>query len=433
MLRGGAFARIATLVLLGVAALLAGAEAFAHERFVPHKLIQPLCLDFFKQTQQGWLFGIHPDTWMITARVFVIICFAVFIWFVRQPIEEFLLRRVAARGGARVQRAVHAVTTFLTDKPVRANWFKSVREVVVAFFLRSPALVLMFSATNDSLVMPSFPLDPSTAEFFKFAQVGLAILILAQFALPFVGAAIFGIGLFMVYEWGLMVSIDAAPVLTVAVVYITSPWQSHRSPITNINREQMVWLRRVLGAGFCSLGWLKLYNHELTAGVADNFPSAMEDPVVQFLKWGTDPNHARETWVVAFGLAEIMSGFLLMVGVFSRFWALIMTFMFAKLMVVDFGWDEIPHIYPIAAMLCVAFSSELSSEFDRIEEVEEAAGAQGRAFKQSAVILGSTAGAAFLILFPGLWGVTKLVTVQRPERGVCVAAAQEPAPVEVPR
>ncbi len=409
-----------------VALLLVGANAFAHERFVPHRLKNPLCLDFFKQTEHGWLFGIHPDTWQIAAKVFVIMVVAVFIWFVRQPIEEFLLYRVANRFGGRVQKATHAVTSFLTDKPIQAGWFRSARELAVAFFLRSAALVLMYSATNDALVMPSYPLDPSTATLFKFVQAFLAILILAQAALPFVGAVIFGTWIYMMWKWGLMVSIDAAPVLTVAVVYITSPWQSHRAPITRINEDQMRWLRRVLGAGFAALGWLKLYNHDLTAGVADNFPSAMEDPMVQMLAFGTDPGFIRENWVVAFGMAEVMCGCLLMMGVFARFWSVIMTAVFTKLMIVDFGWEEIPHIYPIGAMLVIALSNTHSSEFDAIESVEERHGAAGRTWKQSAVILGAATAAAFVIIFPGLYTVTGIVSAERPQRGLCVAYAGDP-------
>ena len=227
-------------------------------------------------------------------------------------------------------------------------------------------------------------------------------------------------------KWGVMVSIDAAPVLTVAVVYLTSPWQSHRAPITNINREQMRWLRRVLGAGFAALGWLKLYNHDLTAGVADNFPSAMEDPMVQLLKLGTDPGFARETWVIAFGMAEVMCGCLLMAGVFARFWTAIMTLVFTKLMLVDFGWEEIPHIYPIGAMLVVMFSNDLTSEFDPIEGVEEKAGATGRAWKQRGVIVGTAIAAAFVILIPGLYLVTGKVTAERPQRGLCTPYAAVP-------
>ncbi|MCB9674398.1 MAG: DoxX family membrane protein [Alphaproteobacteria bacterium] len=399
--------------------------ALAHERFIPHRLKNPLCLDFFKQTNEGAPLGIHWDTWNITARVFLIICASILIWFLRQPIEEFLLRRVFSRGGATVQRIAHGVTSFLTDKPVRATWFRPMREFAVQFFMRSPALVLMFSATNDSLVMPSFPLDPSTAGFLKAVQAVLAILILAQALLPLVGTAIIATWFYMAAKWGLMVSIDAAPVLTVAVVYLTSPWQSHRIAITNINREQMVWLRRVLGIGFCALGWLKLYNHDLTAGVADNFESVMGDPLVQMLKFGTvnADAHPRETWVIAFGLAEIMSGFLLTIGVFSRFWAMTMTFVFAKLMILDFGFEEIPHIYPISAMLCVIFNNDLSSELDVVEAVEEEAGATGRAYKQTAVIWGATVGVAFLVLVPGLWVVTRIVTNERPERGVCLVEA----------
>ncbi len=180
--------------------------------------------------------------------------------------------------------------------------------------------------------------------------------------------------------------ICAVPVLTVAVVYCTSPWQSHKLAITKINADQMRTLRLVLGFGFFALGWLKVYNHNLVAGVADNAPSVLDDPMVAMLTGSPPPTYLfrREAWVVAFGLAEVMSGFMVMIGVFSRVWTSIMAFMFTKLMLVDFGWDEIPHIYPIAAMLVVIFSNRLTSEVDPIEKMDLAAWRAGRPLKRFA-------------------------------------------------
>ena len=89
------------------------------------------------------------------------------------------------------------------------------------------------------------------------------------------------------FRWGSMVAVDAVPVLTVAVVYCTSPWQSHKLAITRINEQQMRWVRLVLGFGFVALGWLKVYNHNLVAGVADNAPSVLNDPMVAMLTGGT--------------------------------------------------------------------------------------------------------------------------------------------------
>src|SRR5207237_9931817 len=109
------------------------------------------------------------------ATVFTILVACMLIWYLRQPIGEIIERRIVRRLGGPAQQIVHQLATFLTDKPVRAKWFQVLREWCVILFLRSPGLVLMYSATNDSLVMPSYPLDPASAEIFKFIQVGLAI------------------------------------------------------------------------------------------------------------------------------------------------------------------------------------------------------------------------------------------------------------------
>ena len=104
------------------------------------------------------------------------------------------------------------------------------------------------------------------------------------------------------------------------VVDAMSPWLSHKIAITRLNVEQTRWIRIVFGFGFFVLGWSKIYNHDLTIGVADNYPSMMADPLVGFFALGTDPAMRREAWVVSFALAEVMSGFMVMMGVFTRLW-----------------------------------------------------------------------------------------------------------------
>jgi hypothetical protein len=134
----------------------------------------------------------------------------------------------------------------------------------------------------------------------------------------------------------------------------------------------------------------------------------MEDPLIQLLRVGTGEIYARETWILAFGLAEVMSGFLLMVGVFSRIWASITTFMFVKLMLIDFGWAEIPHIYPIAAMLVIVSSNRLSSDLGPVEQVERRLGRAGRRFWQVALVVGAALFVAFLVIYPLLYLTTFL-------------------------
>ena len=165
-------------------------------------------------------------------------------------------------------------------------------------------------------------------------------------------------------------------------------------------------MRLTLGFGFIMLGWLKIYNHDLVAGVADQFPSAMEDPMVKMFSLGTDPYYRRECWIVSFGLAEVMSGFMLMSGCFTRVWGVIMTFVFTKLMLVDFGWNEIPHLFPIGALAVVALSNKLTCELDPIERMEETAGRDGRTARQIAIIGGASIAIAFLVIFPLLFALT---------------------------
>jgi uncharacterized membrane protein YphA (DoxX/SURF4 family) len=392
----------ARLVLAGL--LLAGGVAWAHERFVRHNLKVPLKVELFAR-HPGHFLGLHPSMLRVGLNAAAVLFAFLFIWFSRHTMVEWVQRHVLTRVGGRVQRAAHQVACFVTDRPVKNRVWHTIGEWALIMFLRSPGLVLMYSATNDSLVMPSYPLDPVSATFFKFAQVLLAILILTQTALPLCGALIFGTWLYLI-RWGWMVSVDALPVLTVAVVYVTSPWQSHKLAITEMNATQVRWVRIVLGFGFMALGWLKVYNHNLVAGVADNFPSVMNDPMIKLFSLGTDPAYRRETWIVAFGLAEVLSGFLVMVGVFTRLWASIMIFVFTKLMLVDFGWDEIPHIYPIGALAAVLFSNKLRSEFWRVEDWKEHARREGKLARQLVAVGGPALVIATVVLFPLLYVIS---------------------------
>jgi uncharacterized membrane protein YphA (DoxX/SURF4 family) len=259
--------------------------------------------------------------------------------------------------------------------------------------------VLMYAATTDSLVMPSFPLDPGSATIFKFAQVGVAILILTQTLMPLVGALLLGTWLYL-FRWGWYVAMDALPILIVAAVYVSSPWQSHKFTIVQLNAKQMKWVRCFLGLSFFALGWLKIWNHDLIAGVADNYPSVMHDPLVNFFAIGTDPQYRRECWVVSFGMAEVLSGFLLMIGVFTRLWSLLMLFVMTKLMLIDFGWAEIPHIYLIGALLGVIFSNKLTNELSRFEVGQEEARRRGDTLKRLALMIVPPVVLAIMVVFP---------------------------------
>jgi uncharacterized membrane protein YphA (DoxX/SURF4 family) len=366
----------------------------AHERFVLHRLKLPLQNDFFTRSLMQ-----NPDMSRIGVNVALVLLAFLVIWMFRFLLQEFAEERILGRFGGATQRVGHSLACFLTDSPVRHKLFHLSGEWAVIMLLRSPGLVLMYSATTDSLVMPSFPLDPGSATIFKFAQVGVAILILTQTLLPLAGALLLGTWLYL-FRWGWYVAMDALPLLIVAAIYVSSPWQSHKFTIVQLNAQQMKWVRCLLGLSFFALGWLKIWNHDLIAGVADNYPSVMHDPMVNFFAIGTDPQYRRECWVVSFGMAEVLSGFLLMIGVFTRLWSLLMLFVMTKLMLIDFGWAEIPHIYLIGALLVVIFSNKLTNELSRFEVGQAEAHRRGDTLKRLALMIVPPVVLAILVVFP---------------------------------
>jgi uncharacterized membrane protein YphA (DoxX/SURF4 family) len=388
---------------IGLCMALLPAAAAAHERFVKHDLKKRMNDAFFMQ-QAGMPFGMDPNMIQIGLLVSLVLAAFFVFFFLREGLDEFLRYRILAPLRGKIQRFIHNLACFIMDKPVRSKVFYVVGEWSVIFFLRSPALVLMYSATNDSLVMPSYPLEPSSAVIFKFIQAGLAILILTQSILPLTGALLIGTW-FYSFRWGPLVAIDAIPVVTAGILYAMSPWQSHKLAITRMNAQQTRIIRLVFGLGFVVLGWAKIYNHDLTVGVADNYPWIMNDPLVGFFQMGTDPALRRETWVMSFALAEVMSGFMMMMGVFTRLWGTIMIFMFTKLLIVDFGWDEVAHMYPIGAALAVVTSNHLRSEFGLVEKIERL-WRRGAPAKRWAMVGASAAVIALLAVMPILYLLT---------------------------
>jgi len=382
------------------ALLLLPGLALAHERFIPHELMVPLKRDFFRR--------LDPNMLSIAVRVAVIMAAMLFVWFLRNPLDNIIENRFLAKLQGKRKRWLHLLASFLTDKPVDHPWFTRIGEWVVVLFLRCPALVLMYAATTDSLIMPSYPLEPSTAAVFKYTQVIIAMGIITQTFLPLGGAAIFGTFLYVLYAFDWKVAVDVLPVLTVAVIYVSSPWQSQKSVITDISQAQMRWVRVVLGFGFFALGWMKIYNHDLTAGVADNFPAVMDDPLISLFYFGTDPQFKRESWIVAFALSEVLTGFLIMMGVFSRIWCAMMVYVFTKLMLIDFGWAEIPHLYPIGAFLAVTFSNHLSNEFYRLETSEEYAERRGKTGREVLIAAWAAVVIAVVVIFPMLYALTRV-------------------------
>jgi uncharacterized membrane protein YphA (DoxX/SURF4 family) len=386
--------------LVGLVGPVGPDVVLAHERFIPHELLVPLDRDFFQR--------LDPNMLNIAIRITALMALMLFIWFLRDPLDDLVENHLLRRFSGKPKYWVHQIACFLTDKPVDHPWFKRIGEWVVILFLRCPALVLMYSATSDSLVMPSYPLEPSTASFFQYAQVIMAMGIITQTFLPFGGASIFGTFLYLLYAFDWKIAVDILPILTVAVVYISSPWISQKTVITDISKDQMRWVRLILGFGFFALGWMKIYNHDLTAGVADNFPEVMKDPLILMFYYGTDPAYMRESWIVAFALTEVLTGFLIMVGVFNRLWCTMMVYVFTKLMLIDFGWAEIPHLYPIGAFLVVAFSNHHSNEFYRLDALEEREARQGKTGTEVIIAACASLAVAVVVVFPMLYFLTRV-------------------------
>lgn len=387
-------------VLFALLPLLAPRTAFAHERFIPHTFKAQLQEDFFQT--------LNSDMLNIGLRGVVVIAILMVLWFLRRPlndlIEPILLRNLPGRS----RKLIRLLGCFVMDKPVEHPWFKAVGEWAVVFFLRCLALVIIFSATRQALVLPSYPLDLPTLPLFQFAQAILAVGILTQTLPPLCGAMIFGFFLHQLVAFDWMIAPDMLPVLLVAVVYISLPWDAWKRVITTITPSQVRWIRIVLGLGFFVLGWMKIYNYYLTIGVADNFPAIMDDPLIKLFYIGTNARYQRECWIVAFAMGEILSGFLLMMGVFCRVWCMLMIFLFTKLMVVDFGWAELPHLYFIGIFLVLLFSNHLTDEFAWIEGRAATAAWDGKMARALLIACAIALFLSTLVVYPGLYALTKI-------------------------
>jgi len=394
-----------------VVSLLAAfpARALGHERFVKHDVLRPFPHDFFLHVDGNVL--------SIAARVCLAMIAVLFLWFRRHAIQTFVEQHLLHGAAGRLHTFLHSLLRFVTDQPLDSRWFRRVGEWAVILFLRCPGLVLMYAAANSSLVMPTYPLSEPTRALFQYASVALGIAIITQLALPLCGVAIFAIFGYILcaYDWKL--AVDVLPVLTVAGVYLTCPWDSHRRPITSLSRQQLRLVRLVLGFSFFALGWMKIYNPDDVIGVAQNFPTVTEDLLIKLFYCGTDPELKTGCWLMAFALSEVLSGFLVMAGVFSRAWAIQMVYIFTKLMLVDFGWPEIPHLYPIGAFFVLAFSNGLSSALDGEARTLAGEVRPRRRWGLRASVVASAA-LACLVIFPLLYLLT---LVQRPFFGVPLA------------
>jgi hypothetical protein len=387
-------------VWLATLLCIASHAAEAHERFIPHTPTAPLHEDFFQ--------SLNPDMLTIGLRGALVMAMLMALWLLRQPLAAYVEQTLLRHLPGRPKQLLRLLACFLMDQPVAHPWFKAVGEWVMVFFLRCLALVLIFSANRQALVIPSYPLEPATLPLFQFAQVALAAGILTQTLLPVCGAMIFGLFLYQLVAFDWIIAVDMLPVLLVAGVYLSSPWNSWKHGMTTLNQRQIRGIRLVLGVGFFALGWLKIYNCYLTVGVADNFPAVMDDPLIQLFYLGTNALYQRECWIMAFAMAEIMTGFLLLMGVFCRVWCLLLIGMFTKLMVVDFGWAELPHLYFIGLFLVLLCSNDLTDEFGWLGGRAAQAARERRLGWRLLMAIGAAAVIALLVVYPGLYVLTRI-------------------------
>jgi hypothetical protein len=330
------------------------------------------------------------------------------LWLLRQPLADYVEQTLLRHLPGRPKQLLRLLVGFLLDQPVAHPWFSAVGQWARVFCLRCVALVLIFSANRQALVIPSYPLEPSTLGLFQGAQVVLAAGILTQTLLPLCGALLVGLFCYQLIAFDWTIALDMFPVLLLAGLYLSSPWHAWKRVTITIPSWQMHGIRLVLGVGCFVLGWLKIYNAYLTVGVADNFPTVMDDPLIQLFYRGTTALYQRECWVVAFAMGEIVTGFLLMMGVFCRVWCLLLIGLFTKLMVVDFGWAEVPHLYFIGLFLVLLCSNHLTHEFDWLEARAAQAAMEGSLGWRLSIALGAAAVTPLLVVYPGLYVLTKI-------------------------
>src|SRR5206468_12500406 len=231
----------------------------------------------------------------IALRVCLVMVAVLFLWFRRRAIEAFVERRLPPGAKGR-HDLIRLGLRFVTDQPLASRCFERIGEWAVILFLRCPGLVLMYAASNSSLVMPTYPLAEPTKALFQYASVALGIAIITQLALPLCGAAIFAIFGYIVFAYDWKLAVDVLPVLSVAIVYVTCPWNSHARLITSLSRRQIRLVRLVLGFSFFALGWMKIYNPDDVIGVAQNFPTVTDDVLIKLFYCGTDPRLKTGCW-----------------------------------------------------------------------------------------------------------------------------------------
>src|SRR5947209_19187467 len=124
------FPRLRAWLISGMLLALPGA-ALAHERFIAHTPKMKIYEPFFDYLGANMV--------NIAGRVAVLMGIMMFVWFVREPLDHFLNNVILRRFPAPLQGLGRFATNFAFDKPVEQQWFKTLHQWCVIFFLRCPA------------------------------------------------------------------------------------------------------------------------------------------------------------------------------------------------------------------------------------------------------------------------------------------------------
>jgi uncharacterized membrane protein YphA (DoxX/SURF4 family) len=339
--------KLQTLLL---AVVFSPSIAMAHERWIQHELSKPVNDALFTT--------MSTDMASVVGRTVFI--FLVFMtgWIYRDRIERVVRKTLKRQLHDKPLAVALEMSDFVFGREMHGALFARASNLAMRFVTTVPALVLMFAAARGDIIMPSFPIPLSSPHLglLRFGQAALAVLIITDVAIAYVGASLCGLVAYCLGRYGAIVAVDALPVLGVAFIYLTQ-----NSKVFSAG-ERVKWCRAIVGISFFLLGVMKMANHNLTVGVADQWPDVLQDPMIRLFWYGTDAQFQREWWCIGFGMSEMMTGLVLAFGFFSRPLALLVAAEFTSLMVFHFGWPEFPHFYPIAVLLVVVFSQGVKED-----------------------------------------------------------------------
>jgi uncharacterized membrane protein YphA (DoxX/SURF4 family) len=325
--------------------------AWAHERWVHHRLLFPV--------DRGYFRSMSGDVLRFSLMASLGIAGIVTIWYLFAT--ELLDRLMPAtqEAWARekrlpiVRRTVRAGLRFVLDADLDGPVMEKGEKIATLVFAKIPAFVLALGAHDGWLFMPSFPLEGALGNVLRVVEGILAVWVLWGKFPRALGAISFAVFVYLCFAYGIA-AIDAIPVLASAFFY----YFAEKDPMQPINRQQLFGMRLSLGVGFFLLGLInKIYLAPLFIGVGDQFPQLIAGPRHMF------PGLTREAWSFTTALGEMMFGLLLLIGIFDKLTTLALALIFTNF-IFTFGWAEIVHLYPIAGFMVLFFRAPPGTALD---------------------------------------------------------------------